>query len=362
MQEPKYQVVIDWILDGIETGRLQPGDCLMTEEKMSKYFSVSRQTVRRATQELVEKKIVTRIQGSGTYVAGDPQKGYADRHMNIAVISTYCDEYIFPMVLRGIETGLSRKGYSMQLSFTNNKVQRERSILKKLLQENKVDGIIVEPSQSVLENPNLDYYRKIIKQRIPLIFFHDIYPGIKAPCVRLDDYGVAAEAVKLLIREGHEKIGGVFKSDDGQGPRRFAGFRDALEENHELDSRTVVWVDTYLQKHMAENEAYIFDRLAGCTGLVCYNDEVAGQIVEMALRRGIDLPKDLSIISIDNSSLAENGKMPFTSFSHPKDALGRIVADNLLKMIEDPTYDGNYILKVDPVYRDSIRKITNDTF
>ena len=61
----------------------------------------------------------------------------------VAVITTYVDDYIFPSTIRGIENTLSDKGYSMQLSFTNNTVGKERQILQDLLAV-KGDGDIFE--------------------------------------------------------------------------------------------------------------------------------------------------------------------------------------------------------------------------
>ena len=47
--------------------------------------------------------------------------------------------------------------------------------------------------------------------------------------------------------------------------------------------------------------------------------------------------------------------MPFTSFVHPKEQLGRKAAENLLRMIEDPSYDGNYLFDSAPVFRNSVK-------
>ena len=355
MQVPKYQIVIDWISEEIESGRLRLGDSLPTEYELCRQFNMSRQTIRRATQELVEKKIVTRVQGSGTYVGSVRASRNEKRYMTVAVISTYCDEYIFPSVLRGIEKGLTQKGYSMQLSFTGNKTGGETRILKRILNNPDVDGIIVEPSRSVLENPNIEYYRRIIEKRIPVLFFNDAYASLNAPCIRIDDYKVGADATKLLMWAGHTSIGGIFKLDDGQGPRRYAGYRDVM--NRELDflSKHVVWIDTYDQKHLKELESYVFQRLNGCTAVLCYNDEVAVQLIDMATQRGLRVPEDLSVVSIDDSSLAGSCQVPITSYAHPKELLGEKVAENLIRKIENPMFDANYIFQSEPVYRNSIK-------
>ena len=50
-------------------------------------------------------------------------------------------------------------------------------------------------------------------------------------------------------------------------------------------------------------------------------------------------------------------KVPFTSYSHPKYILGEKTAQNLLQMIENPAFDGNYLFESQAVVRDSIRQI-----
>ena len=354
VQEAKYQKVVNWILEEIEAGRLQTGDRLMSEEKMSEKFGLCRQTIRRATRELVDRNIVTRVQGSGTYI-GDVSSRRKERHMNVAVVSTFYESYIFPPTLRGIEKALSKAEYAMQVSFTDNKVENETGVLKAILQKDNIDGLIVEPSNGMLPNPNIKYYQEIMDRHIPLIFFNDVYPKLQVPCVRLDDEGIAKKATELLIHAGHKKIAGIFKMDDGQGSRRFSGYAQALMDAElKYDSRNVIWIDTVAQLDLKELEEYLFLRMKGCTGVVCYNDQVAMQIIDLALNRGIRVPEDLSVVSIDDSNLAEICKVPFTSFPHPKEKLGEKVAENLLKMIENPMFNGDYIFGSKPVVRNSI--------
>ena len=168
-QEAKYQQVIDWVKRNIEDGTFREGDKLMSENEMSSRFGLSRQTIRRATGELVNQKLVTRMQGSGTYIGSQlpealqtenadsmaPAEADLRRpHMNIAVISTFNESYIFPGILKGIGEVLTDHGYAMQVSFTDNRLNREAAILQMLLEKDSIDGLIVEPVKSALPNPN----------------------------------------------------------------------------------------------------------------------------------------------------------------------------------------------------------------
>jgi GntR family histidine utilization transcriptional repressor len=66
---PLYQQVKDHILTGIRTGDLKPGMKIESEVDLVKKLNVSRMTVNRALRELTADGRLTRVQGSGTFIA-----------------------------------------------------------------------------------------------------------------------------------------------------------------------------------------------------------------------------------------------------------------------------------------------------
>ena len=359
-QQPKYQQVIDWVTENIASGTLKPGDKLMSEAELSEKFGLSRQTVRRATGDLANMGVVVRIKGSGTYIGGEasPVLLPRDRTMTIAVVSTFNETYIFPETLKGIEKILSKNGYAMQVYFTDNRLYKEKTILTSILEKDQVDGLIVEPVKSALPNPNLQYYNEILNRNIPILFFNTYYPNLDVPCVRIDDAGTAAKAAQLLIDAGHTKIAGIFKGDDGQGPMRYQGYLEAMMgASLQPRQENILWLDTMEIMHLSDIADHLLNRINGCTGVVCYNDQVAYQLIEIALSRNIRIPEDLSIVGIDDSYLAGVSKVPFTSFVHPKEILGRKAAENMLQLLSDPAFDADFLFESEPVLRGSVKQL-----
>ncbi len=357
-QDTKYQIVIDWIKKNIESGSFKYGDRIKSEKEISEQFGLSRQTVRRATSELEREKVLTRIQGSGTYVGNRIQNVRRELHKNVAVMSTYIDSYIFPPTLKGIETVLSGKGYTTQLFFTDDRISQEEDILETLLSRNDIDGLIAEPSKSALPNPNLKYYREMARRGIPILFFNASYHSLHMPCVRMDDEKTAKNATELLIGSGHRKIAGLFKCDDGQGHYRYSGYNKALiEAGIRPDAGKVIWMDTGVLSNLKVVKEYIFERIKGCTAIVCYNDEAAFQLINLCLSEGIKVPGDISVVSFDDSDLSRMCQVPFTSYIHPKEELGKKAAENMLRLIEDPGFEAAYIFEPEPVIRDSIKNL-----
>ena len=65
---PLYVQLMDTVEKDIKSGRYKPGDKIMTESEMAKTYGVSLITVRKAIGSLMEKGLVVRKQGKGTFV------------------------------------------------------------------------------------------------------------------------------------------------------------------------------------------------------------------------------------------------------------------------------------------------------
>jgi GntR family transcriptional regulator len=71
---PRYKRLQRRIEEGIESELLQPNTPLPPEREIASLTGLSRVTVRKAMQALVEKGAIVQLQGSGSYVADSPQR------------------------------------------------------------------------------------------------------------------------------------------------------------------------------------------------------------------------------------------------------------------------------------------------
>src|SRR5206468_7142884 len=74
---PLYQQLQRAIREAIETRVLGPDDALPAERQIASDLSVSRITVRKAIEGLVEEGLLVRRQGSGNFVAARIEKNFA---------------------------------------------------------------------------------------------------------------------------------------------------------------------------------------------------------------------------------------------------------------------------------------------
>ncbi|MFM0740553.1 UTRA domain-containing protein [Paraburkholderia xenovorans] len=66
---PVYEQIKSYVRECITTGAWKPGDLISSENELAKQFGVARMTVARALRELANSGLVTRRQGTGTFVA-----------------------------------------------------------------------------------------------------------------------------------------------------------------------------------------------------------------------------------------------------------------------------------------------------
>ena len=352
-QLPKYLAVAEWIKENIQNNNLKPGEKLISENKLCEKFGISRQTARQAIAILEKENLVNRIQGSGTYINDIIQKKAS---YNIGMVTTYLDDYIFPTIVSGIEKVLSQNNYNLTLRLTRNKVHNERTQLKSLLDSN-IDGLIVEGTKTALPNPNLDIYQEFYDSGIPVIFINAHYPSLDCNYIINDDVEGGKMATRYLIETGHQHIAAIFKHDDLQGTLRYKGFLDEMyEKNLTIDEHCLIWYSTESQEDLfsLEQLPFLLKKLKNCSAVICYNDQIAMKLIQLFSQTELNIPQDLSLISFDNSSLAEMASVPLSSITHPGKELGKLAAESILKMITNPQYTLKHIYRPSLIIRNSV--------
>ena len=355
---PKYIDLMNWIREQIASGEFAVGMRLPSENEMGIKFSISRQTVRQATSILESEGLLERRRGSGTYIAATKSATPKNFSRNIGVVLTYSNEYIFPEIVKGIEEVLTRNGYFMQLAFTYNRVEKEAYILDIMLKSN-IDALIIEPAKSGIPFINTDFYQKIKSRGIPCIFIHaETNPPMNIPSVRLDDYLLGRAAATCLIEHGHRNIAGIFKADDMQGQLRYSGAISGLRKYSLLASeKRMFWYTTESLQAIEKGEfdRQILERFGSATAIICYNDQMAKHIISLLQRAGKSVPEDISVIGVDD--LDFESPVGLTTFAHPKKEMGKTVAKQLLKLMENPNLNVSIKFPPELVERDSVKSL-----
>lgn len=333
----KYKVLAQFLRESVMLNAKNNSYKLPSERELTARFGVSRQTVRRAMLDLEQEGLITSRRGSGYYAANT---GFSS-HAQIAVITSFTDEYIFPGILRDMETVLGSRGYTLQTFATLNRVSAEREILQQLI-SHPVGGILVEGSKTALPNPNMDLYQSLHKMGIPIVFFQGNYPALSyLPSVTDDNYAGGYRLAKYLIDKGRKNIGGIFKSDDVQGPERYSGMMNAIRDaGLSMPDHSICWYDSIQRSRLIDGRdtsmlsAIMKENLPLADAVICYNDEIAYHLIKYLTDIGKKVPEDIAVASFDNSYYSRISPVPVTSLWHHKRHMGTEAAGLLLSILQ----------------------------
>ncbi len=355
----KHEEISRWLKENITNGVFAIGSKIPSENELAAKFGYSRQTVRQAIGALEAAGILSRTQGSGTYVCRRTEQKPKNATMRIGVITTYLDDYIFPGIIHGIEEVLSENHYTMSLGITHNRQTDEANALNQML-ENGIDGLIVEGTKTALPNVNEQLYRNISEQGIPIVFLNGYSRGCTESYVVMDDVSAGEISAEALISEGHTSIGGIFKADDQQGLNRYEGMQNKIREHGlTVSDHSILWYTTEDLPYLFNGsfDDMILSRFQGVTGLVCYNDQIAASLIRLLQRHHLSVPEDYSMVSFDNSRLAGKVSCDLTSVIYPSQEIGRMAAELVLKKIAEPNCRDSVTVQPELKLRNSVRTI-----
>lgn len=307
-----------------------------TEKELCQHYGMSRQTVRKAVALLTERGLLRSRQGSGIFLTGLKPRP-TDNQVSVMLASP--DEYIFPGIYGALNRSLSGRGFTLRLLENRGDFMRERAHLEDMLKT--PPRALLTEGFSALPSPNAPLYDALSAAGTSLLFLFAKSPNIRGQhCLHEDNAGGAAMLVRNLYEHGHRRIRGIFRTDTQQGMERCYGFLCALRdyglpfgqaETLQLTGRS--W-DLFFDPREKKTSRQLLERfLSSCTGLVCYNDRLAYEILRIASEMGISVPEELSLVSFDASYLRESGPIIISSLAHKPETLPEAAAERIAALL-----------------------------
>lgn len=346
----KYVDICEDLRSRILEVKIRPGDKLPSENELSAQYGVSRQTVRKALEILQNEGYIYAEHGRGTFCS--ELMRHRRKSKNIAVITTYLSDYIFPRVIGGIDRVLTKNDYSILLKNTKNSRSMEAKCLEELLQKD-IDGLIIEPSKSQIMCRHMNLYEMLDSYQIPYVFIQGSYAQMRdKPHILMDDCRGGYLVTEHLLARGRRSIVGMFKSDDVQGQQRHKGYVQALQAaGIPYDPDKVVWFYTEDRKsHPYEKMKQLIDEREHLyfDGVVCYNDQIALQVLQAMGEKGVLCPQQVAVTGYDDSYLAATCRVPLTTVAHPQERLGEMAAELLLRLIREGAQAADTKIVIEP--------------
>lgn len=221
---------------------------------------------------------------------------------NVGVIVPRVNTNFFGSVIRGIEDELNASGYQVIICQTHNDEEKEADNVESLL-NSQVDAIFMSTSSR-----NTDTFDKILKKKIPLIFFDRKKTMDNVSSVTIDDFAGGYIATKHLIDQGCKKIAHVSTGDLNIEifRERFAGYKQALYDNNIPFNEEYVLTTKSNIEDGREAVKKLFSLKNKPDAIFSASDFVALGAIKELQEMKIKVPKDVAIVGFSNE--------PFTNF------------------------------------------------
>ncbi|RYU10757.1 LacI family DNA-binding transcriptional regulator [Nocardioides iriomotensis] len=254
----------------------------------------------------------------------------------IGLIVPELENPIFPRMAQAVEVALVRHGYTPVLCTQSLGGVHEDDYVTTLM-DRGVSGIIFVSGIHAIADTDPDRYQAYVDGGLPIVLVNGCIPVIGATCISADDIESAELAVSHLAQLGHRRIGlATGQSRYQPVVRRTEGFKAAMRRHVDADL-TDADLDELVERTVFTMEGgataahTLLDR--GVTAIVCGSDVMAIGAITTARRRGLSVPRDVSIVGSDDSTLIQYTDPPLTTVRQPAGAIGRAAAAALVDQI-----------------------------
>ena len=224
----------------------------------------------------------------------------------------------FAELADAVEEAAAEWRMGLALCITRNKFERE-SVYLGWLDTQRFDGLIFATNR-----PDDGSLQKLIGDRRNLVLVDEDVSGLDVPKVFTDNVTGGYLACRHLIEAGHRRIAhitgpvGLFSVRE-----RLAGYRQALAEADIRFDATLVQCGAYDRRFGQVAAQAMLALPTRPTAVFAGSDYVAVGVLETLRDKGLDVPKDISLVGFDDMEFASLLMPPITTMRQSVRELGR---------------------------------------
>lgn len=310
----------------------------VTIRDVAKKAGVSRQTVSRAinSKDGISPETRERVLAVARELGYRPnsiaRSLKTHRTLTIGLVVPDIANPFFAEVARGASEVAYSMGYSVLLCNTDERPDREWSILR-TLEAHRVDGLVLISSR--LDDHML---AEVTDGARPVVVVNRLQPprpGVG--CVLVNDAAAAMVAVRHLLDRGHRRIGFLAGTPDSRSSReRRRGYLQAMREaGIPLDD---AWCASCAPNVEGGRQAAyeLLRHKPELTALLAYNDLVAVGAEQACQMLGRPVPEGCALVGWDDIIFASYVSPPLTTMHMPKYQMGERAMRLLLDLIAHP--------------------------
>ncbi|GGD47605.1 LacI family DNA-binding transcriptional regulator [Pseudoxanthomonas indica] len=204
--------------------------------------------------------------------------------------------------------------------------------------ERKAARALIKRADAVILPPPLCESRaaisEFVRAGLPAVAISSGRYNEDVSCVRIDDFRAGKEMAEYLIENGHTRIGFIKgRPDLSASIHRYDGFVAALGEAGIAIDPALVQPGEFTYRSGLKATEKLLTQRHPPTAIIASNDDMGAAVISVAHRRGLDVPRDLSVVGFDDSSAATTVWPALTTIHQPIASMAGTAVDVLLRAI-----------------------------
>lgn len=323
--------------------RLKPIDTKIRLTDIAREAGVSTATVSRVINNLdnVSSALRDRVRSivhRHNYYPNAQARSLASGRSNIIglVISDIANPF-FPELVKGMEATAYEHGYELILANTDYDPKRMSNYVRRFI-ERGVRGVALMTSEF-----DSELVEELPRRDVSVVYFDGVTTGPRVSNLAVDFQRGIGEAVAHLVALGHRDIAFISGPTHLQtSRRRVTAFRRALRQ-HDATSPHAKTADVYEGDFRLDGGRRAARAMLDAdrhTAVLVANDMMALGVMQECRAAGLAIPRDISVIGLDDIALAALTDPPLTTVSLPRQTLGRTAVEVLLETMTHPKQQG----------------------
>lgn len=297
------------------------------------------------------KKVLETIERLG-YRPNAVARGLASKKTTtVGVVIPDISNSNFAEVARGIEDIANMYHYNIILCNADKKKDKEIRVINTLL-EKQVDGLLF--MGGAVTDEHIQAFRTSL---VPIVLCSTTDEMANIPAVDIDHEQAAYDATQHLLHQGHKRIAMISGtlSDPAIGYSRFQGYKRALENAKLAVVDDYVRIGNYRYESGMEATKYFLGLHERPSAIFAATDEMAIGAIHVIQDQGLQVPEDISVISVDNSRIASMVRPQLTAVAQPMYDIGAVSMRLLTKLMNKEQIDQmKFVLPHELVQRQSV--------
>jgi DNA-binding LacI/PurR family transcriptional regulator len=334
------------------------GDQLRSQQELAPDYGVSLITIKKALAELINEGVLFGRMGKGTYVANHAQKPAASdllRHKTIGLVLRDFKSPFFSLIMHSVEETAGHMGYSLLLSNSSGRIEREVSQIRHFCRMG-VSGLIVASMTRVCHGTNT--IRQLQNENFPYVMVSDV-EDTDISYVGTDHEHGAYLATQHLIKLGYGRIG-YLRGEEGNllDELRQKGYQQALQQYGKPFKESLIfrfpfqgeWNDYQSGYEIGQHFSTLSEKP---DAIFAFNDLSALGFEHAILDQGLKVPDDVAIVGFDDIERGLYAPVPLTTIHQPAAEIGTLAVETLIKKINGEEVPTRTILKPSLIIRSS---------